>query len=147
METGSVDTYFPAPKSASPDLFIIPPFHDLVIGVAVKCYTDSTKMNLVKVSEEISKFNRILEACLASKPRLRGVLLICSTSKFEGACFDQLNHPSKQHMVFETSIITLEVIILNLSTMDLRKSFFGLAVNSEETRLRNSAVIDTIIAS
>ena len=147
MDTGSVDTYFPGPKSASPDLFIIPPIHDLVIGVAVKCYMDSTKMNLVKVNEEISKFNLILKECQASKPKLRGVLLICSTSKFEGGSFDQLKHPSKKHMIFKTSNRHLEVIILNLSTKDLRKAFFGLAVNSEETRLRNAVVIETIIAS
>ena len=170
----TVNIYFPAEKSSTPDIFVLPPrggsriIH--LIGVQVKCYdTSPTRIGKDTCLSEAEKLNDILielREAVRRKPVLevdtvQGILIMCATSDYTLCDFQDLQH--KKSILWSHADLTrkgwenFEVLIFNLSTAELRKRFFDLAQSqatqySAEMDARNadranvSELIERIIA-
>jgi len=135
--------YFPAPKSASPDIFIIPPDMNkrFLIGVAAKCYSEGSISSKV-IMEEVEKFRVILKEDKHLSDNVSCVLIICSTAKVCG------NQPAEKSRLmalepkkhFEP---IKEVLIMNLDTGEQRREFFSLGNTQNASEI--SMLIEGII--
>jgi len=130
----SVNIYFPAPKSCSPDIILVQPQEgkvpDLLIGIQAKCYSSGSISARVCV-EEGEKFYRILQTTRSVRQRkkLDGVLIMCATCGYTQSDFDKLTQTTRS-MVWKghpKEWTGFEILIINLSSPALRKEFFSLA--------------------
>jgi hypothetical protein len=152
LTNGKRDMYFPAPLSASPDLFVIPrglgKDDKIVIGIQAKCYANqASRITKATVLKEVGKFYHIFSKArrLYTKP-IRGVLIMFATCLYTACDFGQLHHGVKS-FVWEnedTAKMEIEVVILNLSNPDLRREFFGLGLDVS-FRDRGAQIIERII--
>jgi hypothetical protein len=133
LSDNSVNIYFPAPKSSSPDIFLIQPQEggnaDLLVGIQAKCLTTGA-ISVTMCESEAEKFNRILEATRSQRPGrvLNGVLIMCGTRDTTQTGFPRDTRDAKSFVWKRSSSTNCEIIIVNLSNPDMRKDFFGLAL-------------------
>jgi hypothetical protein len=176
LEDHSYDSYLPLPKSASPDLFIIPKIvkhignlqdekdTKIVIGVQVKCFAqpNSNSLGRQNAIAEALKFEKVLrEIRNGYSKKVKGVFIMCGTCKYTQRDFAALNN-GRESILWQhdsTDLGDMEIVIINLSTAELRKEFFGMALaenvrNStpagaeaiEDARMRVSAIIESVIS-
>jgi hypothetical protein len=156
FEDGDIDSLVPGSESNSPDIFLLP--HALnnsktsakhIIGIAAKCYSHSSVTYETHIDNEIAKFVPIL-AEINSKPErggFFGTLLICSTH-YGTTVLSNSNARSEIYAKVPNNLNgSMEVIIVNLGTPQLRRNFFdmglvGLPVEKKEEYL---GIIENII--
>jgi len=132
LNTGEIHLYFPAPKSCSPDIIIIPPVtsQKFLIGVQAKCYCQSSNpTNGRNVLEEARKFYNILQETRRVSS-VRGCFIMCTTSSFSKKDFRDL-HQGEPSMIWtpqKDEFEDFEIVIINLSTVEFRTTFFGLGI-------------------
>jgi hypothetical protein len=140
VEKGNVNVYFPAPQSCSPDFFLLPSGEErIVIGVAAKCYNSGTGISERDVEDEVDKF-----ASIARFPRhvRKVVLMICATCSVGVTNWK----PDSRSILWNSAVhVGIEVLIINLSTSDLRRDFFGLGASRSKIKDENSRIIENII--
>ena len=144
------DLYFPAPFSASPDIILIPPLGDVIVGIAVKCYAEPKKLGRRMIIEEAEKFAKILgfvRKISGKREAISGVLLVCSTAAFTK---DISFQDSNLSMRFPVQFKHMEVVVFDLSEPCKRREFFGLGVpghdgNAESVRIDNAMIVEKII--
>jgi hypothetical protein len=135
LTDNSVNIYFPAPKSSSPDIILIQPQEgrsdDFLVGIQAKCYSGGT-IGAAVCEGEAKKFYTILERTrsVRRKKKLNGVLIMCATCGYTQSDFVELTSTTKS-IVWDRKPKewkNFEIIIINLSTPSMRKEFFGLAL-------------------
>ncbi len=154
LENHSFDAYLPRPKSCSPDILLIPDMGtenscSVVIGVQAKCYnatatlsnsdTPAASLGRKDVLAEALKFQNILEEIRKesqNKP-IKGVLFMCATCKYTQRDFPGIwnNVESFRWKHNSEALGDMEIVILNLSTKDLRKRFFSLGIPESVDRI------------
>ena len=156
--TKEAHIYFPAPKSASPDFIIIPPVADkIVIGVQAKCYGfDKKPINRNAVIHEAMKFYRILQQMQYG---YKAVFIMCVTGTYTKRDFPEI-HNGQESMIWDAhgeTFSDMEILIVNLTTAQLRSRFFskaifeyptgqpGSKVSAEDARTRVASIIETLI--
>ena len=126
-----VHVYFPAPKSVSPDFFVIPSNADLLIGVQVKCRSKGA-LGTNDCIAEATKFYATLGPIRSTKPGLRGVLVMCASCKYTDKDFPELTNSMAiswgKKEIMKQKWENFEIIIMNLSGKDSRADFFLLAM-------------------
>ena len=131
-DKGDFDCLVPGTESNSPDIFLFP--HALngsrthakhIIGVAAKCYSDSSVTSEPDIQEELDKFVVILKEVnrISQDESYSGSLLICSTHYAPGI----IGKRTKKSWIYrKLPTISIEVIIVNIGTRELREKFFTL---------------------
>jgi hypothetical protein len=129
--------FLPRDKSASSDaVFLADRTGELVtIGIACKCFVGTLGTEAVKRECEI--FNRMFAGATAPKKRPRcsskqqyNILLLCNSGTYAG---DWKISPTKTHETIQYKAYRYidEICFLNLSTAELRASFFDLELGSD----------------
>ena len=151
LTKGKEFIYFPAPLSASPDLFLMPPATDLekiLVGVQAKCYSNKEhRISKSLILDEVRKFYHILSAVRKDYPSsIGGVLIMLSTSMYTECDFGPLHDGAKGFVWRNPTAkeMGIEVLIINLSSADLRKEFVGVAVEPAY-RDRVAGILERII--
>ena len=151
--------YFPAPKSNSPDFFVLPPIslpkdEKLLIGVHAKCYSTNT-VNAQFCFEEASKFLDNLQHIRDKSISVRGILIMLVTTGYTQTDFPSLKAGERAIMwkpslpsnwPTEKTFDQFEVIIINISTSDLRKEFFGIALRGGTNQTEASKALEVLEA-
>ena len=143
LENHRIHIYLPAPQSMSPDIFILPPGDEkIVIGVAAKCYWSTPTLSLDAVTDEVNKLIDIVNTHEPLRTEARIVLMVCATcpvkvrgfsSKTRSVLWKCKSHPK------------CEVVIVNLSTSEMRRKFFGLSIKRGQLSRANADTIEGII--
>jgi hypothetical protein len=125
---GTVDMYFPAPFSHSPDLIILPNATDgtFVIGVAIKCLNSDQAYSRTLIDDERNKFAILLEH-MAAHGTYKGVLFICYTAPCPEAYTNERASIAKS-----AEYPDMEVVVWNLGSPESRRAFFGIVPNMDE---------------
>ena len=131
LSEGDVHVYFPAPRSVSPDFFVVPSTSDLLIGVQVKCMSVGV-LGANHCIAEARKFYQNLTCIRSTKPGLRGVFVMCASCKYTEKDFPELAKSKAIswgiNEIENEKWKDFEIIIMNLSGRDSRADFFRLAM-------------------
>ena len=145
IENRDIDIYFPAPKSMSPNVFIVPSDGDFIIGIATKCFSISSLDRRIIMSEakKFERFTTEVKKKLVLK--MKFLLFIFASGPPTADCGLTAGNSACR---IEHGVI--EIIVIKLSDAKSRHDFFGLAVpdgtpNAETIRRRNSEMIERLI--
>jgi hypothetical protein len=151
---GEIDLYFPAEKSNTPDFIIIPQCagEKMLIGIQVKCCDKDTQpLGKSDVIKEAEKFHKVIAQVrkLSKSKRINAVLVMCGTCSYTSKDFEPINHNVKSFVweCDEVSKMGIEVIIINLSTEELRSDFFSLALDKSYRRKKAIGFIESLVKS
>jgi hypothetical protein len=152
LDNGEIDIYFPAGRSQSPDIIIIPPLEKdkVIIGVQVKCIRRNDRpIGKQTLDAEIRRFSKIIGHIRRKKGynRVKAVLIMCATCPNTMEDFPAFHTGAKSFLWKNKSRQEIEVIIINLSTPELRKKFFGLAIDARSLDRAADVIERTIIYS
>jgi hypothetical protein len=144
------DMYIPAQMSHSPDILIVPPLEKnfTIIGVQVKCLKQGTTIADTVIKEEVEKFYPILQSARRSlsKP-INGVFVMCTTGNYAKEIIPE----GAAAAIFKNAKTALtcpevEILVLNLSTPELREEFFKKGLGNISDIEQVSSTIENLIA-
>jgi len=150
LTRGKSSIYFPAPLSASPDLFVLPHCGEdkLIIGIQAKCYSNQdARISKGMILKEMQKLNHVLSRVRKNyaKP-VNGVLMMFATCSYTARDFGEFHNGAKSFVWSDETArqLGIEVLIINLSNPDLRREFIGIALDAPSGD-RGAEILERII--
>ena len=135
LKNQEVHIYFPAQRSQSPDILIMPPIegmNKILIGVQAKCVAPMSRIQRHEVKAELEKLKIILDEVRKDSgcENTKGVFVMYASCTYSS---EILSNERTASTVWHGLGDDIEIIILNLGTVDLRKKFFSLPIPTSES--------------